>query len=206
MPPKQTVTKQIIIDAAFRIVRRDGAKALTARNIAKALTCSTQPIYSCFSNMKDLENAVLKKALNYIAEIYLTGSRYADEPFFSMGLGYIQMARKDPNLFDMIYQSGYTEQLFGTHLSPKHKDRLVDSMETDGKLGKLDRETLAGLLSHMWIYTHGLAMLARNNPKLDSTHIREKLHDMGRILIETKLVEKGVDPYEFSCTERQSEN
>ena len=197
MPPKQSITQQIIIDAAFRMIREDGKKKLTARNIAKMLSCSTQPIYSCFSNMEDLENAVIKMALDYIAETYLTGSRYADTPFFSMGLGYIQMARKDPNLFDLIYQSGYTVDLFGEDLYPKYKDRLLDAMKTDAILKRLDRDTLADILSHMWIYTHGLAMLARNNPELSSTRIREKLHEMGRILIETRLNEKGINSHEF---------
>lgn len=199
MPPKQTITQQIIIDAAFRMVRRDGKKKLTARNIAKALSCSTQPIYSCFSNMEDLENAVIKMALDHIAETYLTGTRYADAPFFSMGLGYIQMARKDPNLFDLIYQSDHTEALFGDDLYPRHKDRLVDAMKTDERLKYLDRDTLADILSHMWIYTHGLATLARNNPELGSLRIREKLHEMGRILIETRLNEEGINLHEFSC-------
>jgi hypothetical protein len=116
-----------------------------------------------------------------------------------MGLGYIQMARKDPNLFDMIYQSNHTERLFGTSLNPKLKGSLVDTMKTDAVLKELDRETLAEMLTHMWIYTHGLAMLARVNPKLSSSHIHDKLQDMGRILIESKLREKGVKPHEFHC-------
>ena len=80
MPPKQTITKEMIIAAAFDLVRQKGKTALSARNIAAALSCSTQPIYSCFSTMKDLEEIVTKKILDFIIRTYLTGVGLPAEP------------------------------------------------------------------------------------------------------------------------------
>jgi AcrR family transcriptional regulator len=58
MPPKVRVTKEEIINAAFEIVRRSGPQALNARNVATALNCSTQPIFSNFASMEELQEAV----------------------------------------------------------------------------------------------------------------------------------------------------
>ncbi len=199
MPPKQTITRHMIISAAFDLARQKGKTALSARNIAAALSCSTQPIYSCFSTMKDLEDIVTKKILDFIIRTYLTGSLFSDDPFFSMGLGYVNLAKTDPHLFDMIYMSGHTQKLFGSSFHPKRKAGLVQTMKKDETLSRLETDTLTDILGHMWIYTHGLAMLARVNPNLSERIIHDRLHEMGRTLIFSKLAEKGITPDENNC-------
>lgn len=206
MPPKQTITKQKIVEAAFMRVQQKGKTALSARNIAQALSCSTQPIYSCFSNMKDLEDAVLTFAYHYITRTYLTGNAYAKEPFFSMGLGYIQMVREDPHLFDFIYLSNRTGKIFGKDGYPSETTALLDAMKTDSMLSTLSRETLLDILGHMWIYTHGLAILVRHNPEFSQALIHERLHEMGKTLILSRLNPQGTDDHEFFCHKCQPEN
>jgi len=66
MPPKQTITIEMIVDVAFILVRKQGISALSARNIAKALNCSTQPVYSCFSTMASLEKIVIQRAAAFV--------------------------------------------------------------------------------------------------------------------------------------------
>ena len=51
MPPKVKITKKEIIGAGVELIRKEGAGAINARNIASALGCSTQPIFSNFSTM-----------------------------------------------------------------------------------------------------------------------------------------------------------
>ena len=199
MPPKQTITKDMVIHAGFKLVKGKGRPSLSARNIAKALSCSTQPIYSCFRTMKDLEKKVMDEAFDFIINTYLTGSAYSDDPFFSMGLGYIQLAKKDPHLFDLIYLSEHTQHLFGSDVYPVKKKGLVQTMQKDPMLSKLDKDTLTDILGHMWIYTHGLAMLARVNPGLNDRMIHDRLHEMGRTLIYSKLNEQGVKIDEHTC-------
>ena len=43
MPPRKRIFREDILKAAVRLVREDGPPALSVRNIAKALNCSTQP-------------------------------------------------------------------------------------------------------------------------------------------------------------------
>ena len=55
MPPKVRITKEEIIGTCLALVRENGADALNARSIAAALGCSTQPIFSNFSSMEELQ-------------------------------------------------------------------------------------------------------------------------------------------------------
>ena len=62
MPPKVKITKENIVNAALNIVRKDGAAALNARSLAAAIGCSTQPLFSNFSSMEELDAEVIKTA------------------------------------------------------------------------------------------------------------------------------------------------
>ena len=116
MPPKQTITRDMIVEAAFQLVRENGISALSARNIAKALNCSTQPVYSSFKNMNSLEKEVIQMAARFVQEKYLISNAEQENNFMSIGLGYIAMARKEKNLFDLLYVSGKVPLDFENHL------------------------------------------------------------------------------------------
>ena len=62
MPPKLRISKEDIVTAVVALVRKDGVQAINARNIASALNCSTQPVFSNFSTMKELRNAIVETA------------------------------------------------------------------------------------------------------------------------------------------------
>ena len=42
--PKQKITKEMILDAAFTLLRTKGHEAVNARSIASQAGCSVQPI------------------------------------------------------------------------------------------------------------------------------------------------------------------
>ena len=52
MPAAKRISKEAIIDAAAAVLRIGGFEAINARSVAKALGCSTQPIYLSFRNIK----------------------------------------------------------------------------------------------------------------------------------------------------------
>ena len=54
MARKKTITHDQILNAAYDLVVEQGFKSFTARNIAKKMNCSTQPIYLEFKNMAEL--------------------------------------------------------------------------------------------------------------------------------------------------------
>ena len=58
MPPVRKITKEDIIKKSLSIVNEEGLTSLNARRLAKELMCSTQPIFSQFKNMEELNSAV----------------------------------------------------------------------------------------------------------------------------------------------------
>ena len=71
--PKQRITKEMVVDAAFEISRKNGIDKATMKTIAEKLGCSVQPIYSYCQNMDGLRNDVAEKARDFVLE-YVSGS------------------------------------------------------------------------------------------------------------------------------------
>ncbi|MBN2060191.1 MAG: TetR/AcrR family transcriptional regulator [Deltaproteobacteria bacterium] len=192
MPPKKTIREEMIIDAAFELVRKNGISAFSARNIAKALNCSTQPVYSCFPTMKTLEQEVIQRASEFVMEKYLLCKTEQVNNFKSIGLGYIAMARREKNLFDLLYVSGKVPLDFENHIFPIDTDLLLSVMKRDTHLTDLSDDDLLDLLCHMWIYTHGLTVLTSTNQSVSEEFIDNALEEMGHSVVLNKLMKKGV--------------
>ena len=182
MPPAINFTQDTILNQAIEIVRKEGLQALTARKIAQNLGCSTQPVYSAFGSMQELQEAVLKKAKAY-AISYLLQSSPDEEPFLAIGLQYFRFAQEEQELFKVLFLSPRADEededddIFTPPL-------LVERMKGDQHLQNLDEATLKRLLSNMWIYTHGLATLSQASTHTYSEEFaRERLLQMGEVLI-----------------------
>ena len=52
---RKVYTREHILKAAYELINKEGFGNFTARNIAKQMGISTQPIYLEFENMQDLK-------------------------------------------------------------------------------------------------------------------------------------------------------
>ena len=89
MPPRVKITKQDIIETSVEMVRQSGEGALNARSIASALGCSTQPIFSNFESIEELENEVYIAAYNrYLGfiEREVSSGAYPEYKAFGMAI------------------------------------------------------------------------------------------------------------------------
>ncbi len=99
--PKQRITKEMVIDAAFQIAQSEGAEAVLVKRIAETLGCSVQPIYSYCKNMEELRDEIARRAGAYIREA--AAARVDPQDMFrSTGRAYVQLAREEPHLFRMF--------------------------------------------------------------------------------------------------------
>lgn len=48
--PKQRITKEMVVDAAFELAREGGMEEVLVKRIAERIGCSVQPIYSYCHN------------------------------------------------------------------------------------------------------------------------------------------------------------
>jgi AcrR family transcriptional regulator len=154
MPPKIKITKTDIIQTALSLVREAGAEALNARSIASALNCSTQPIFSNFESMEDLENSVTVAAyeryLGFISTEVESGKYPAYKAF---GMAYIRFAKEEKELFKLLFMRDRGE-----------KDLLptVDfdsSVEMIMKNNGFSREQAQLMHLEMWVCVHGIATI-----------------------------------------------
>ena len=66
MAAVKKINKEGILEAAYNLARREGIAAITARKLAKEISCSTQPIYENFVDM----GAIIEITTDRINEVY----------------------------------------------------------------------------------------------------------------------------------------
>lgn len=98
MPPKQRITREMILEHAFGMLCQSGMETVNARSIARALGCSTQPIFSYFSSMDDLKQALRERAVAVYAGYVAQAESLVDRC-----VAYVRFAEGEPQLFDCLF-------------------------------------------------------------------------------------------------------
>lgn len=155
MPRETSITKKMVIDAAFEIVRKNGFHTLTARSIAKQLGCSTQPIYWIYENMDVLKQDVIEKIIAYLTEKIHSFNK-TGRPFLDFGIGYIQTAYNEPMLFKLIYFDNILNLKF-TDITPEKE--MIEIMRKDECTANLTDEECYHIAVKSWVFAYGLASL-----------------------------------------------
>ena len=96
METKIKIQKEDLLKGAIKIIRNKGIESLSARNLAKIVNCSTQPIFRIFENMDDLKSNVYNDVYD-IQTRYIKNGETHQVPFIGIGLSYIEFAQKENN-------------------------------------------------------------------------------------------------------------
>ena len=99
--PKQKITKEMIVDAAFALARANGIEQVLVKNIAEKLGCSVQPIYSYCRNMDGLRNDVAERAQQFVQK-YVAAHIDQNDLFRSTGRAYLQIAKEEPHILKIF--------------------------------------------------------------------------------------------------------
>ncbi len=62
MPPRAKFTREEIVDAGLRIVRRRGIGGVTARELGAELGSSARPVFTVFQSMEEVQAEIVKAA------------------------------------------------------------------------------------------------------------------------------------------------
>jgi len=151
------IRKEDIITASMEIVRADGPEALNARAVAKALGCSTQPLFSNFRNMQDLMDSVVKRSLEvYDDFIRQEFGRSRDfPPYKTHGMGYIRFAMEEKNLFRLLFMRDRHDEA-----SPAEEKTFYEVIPFIMKALDLTEEQALRFHMEMWTFVHGIATMA----------------------------------------------
>lgn len=156
MTRKPSTTKEEMIEAAFRLARRDGFDTLTARSLAAELGCSTQPIMYRFPDLAELRKLVYRKADEYHTAYLLLAKDLLD-----IGLRYVRFAAEEPNLFRLLFQSGHFDGASLTDmLAAPEVGEIVHAASLE--LG-LTAEDALPTFEALYVAVHGYASLIANN-------------------------------------------
>ncbi len=174
MPPRVKITKEDIVKTAVELVRERGEGALNARAIAAALDCSTQPVFSNFSTMEELKEAVIfsayKRYLSFLKSETESG-KYP--PYKAYGMAYIRFAKEERELFKLLFMRDRSREPLS--LSPDFEESVKMIMKANGL--SLEKARLMHL--EMWTAVHGIGtMLATSFFPLEEELISDMLTDV----------------------------
>ena len=164
--PKQKITKEMVVDAAFQLAREGGMERVLVKDIAARLGCSVQPIYSYCRNMDGLRREVFQRVRDFVRE-YLCKDGGG---FQATGQAYVRLAREEPELFKLFTlcpREGVAclDDLYRAEADPGMAQAIA------GELG-LSLEAARRLHLNMIVYTIGLgAIFSVTDPGIQADEI-----------------------------------
>ena len=198
MARKATISKEVILDAALKMLIRDGYASVNVKTLAAEIGCSTQPIVWHFENMEGLRRALAEYAMVYAAKKAATDSANKLESFEFLGRSYVKMALKEPNLFKFLYLG---ENPMGKPYNlkdvgrAKNKEMIAMIAAQTG----LNEEQVIRFVRNTIIYSHGIAtMLATGVLK----GTEKEMMDMINKAADAFILNEGVDPEKIAGEEK----
>ena len=174
MPPKVKITKEEIVRAAVALVRESGEEAINARTIAASLNCSTQPIFSNFSTMDELQEATILAAYEIYLQFLKDEVESGQYPQYkAFGMAYIRFAKEEKQLFKLLFMRDRQEEKLTPSLD------FEASVEMIMKANGTTREKATLMHLEMWTCVHGIGtMLATSFLSLEWELISNMLTDV----------------------------
>lgn len=172
MPPRKRIFREDILKAAVRLVQEEGTAALSVRNIARTLNCSTQPIYSEFENMETLREELMA----YIREHYL---REDAGSYKQVALSFLHFAQREKNLFQLVYLRHRNEG--ETLFEDPNEMQTIHKLEVNLEL---PRQKAAEMHRRMQYYSYSMAvMMATGYLNFSEEEISTELTEYYRIML-----------------------
>jgi AcrR family transcriptional regulator len=185
MSTKKTFTKEDVVEAAFRLIRKHGKKKLSAREIAKELNSSTMPIYSSVNSMNELEQE-LRQTFTELFLRYAT-KVWTGDPRIDASFGYIQFAKDEKQLFRIMFFDDTDTEVASYK---EHKQIIInileEQLEKPPEVQALNKEQQQRIREKMEIFIHGLACLI-NSGRFDGEreeYILKLLRGVNALFIE----------------------
>ena len=133
---------------------REGMEAVNARSVAKALNCSTQPIFSYYAGMEDLKTTLEQKADETFDQALKAAGDQAD-PALRLCVAYVRFAVQEPRLFAHLFMRLNAEE---PRIFPDAALR-EDVIRQECAFASLSPEQAQALIDRMMVCAHGLATL-----------------------------------------------
>lgn len=157
MPSSPKISKQTIVETAFKILIRDGYGEVNIKNVAKELNCSTQPISWQFGGMDNLRKELLQYCIEYVNEKLSVDDENVEQIMESIVKTYIDLVYDAPYLYKYLYMDGSEENKMGElakSMRKGNKSKLVDLLS---EKYQISQEGAVRYLMNVEFYVHGIA-------------------------------------------------
>ena len=157
MARKTQISKDVILEAAFNMLLRDGYGTINITSIAKEIGCSTQPIAWHFGNMDGLREELLEYCLNFLKDRFEITCDSVSEIVEGIAWRYVELAYDYPNLYKYLYmseQDGKKMASIVQSLRSENHDKVIHMIK---KEYDISQETAEKYLVNLQLYVHGIA-------------------------------------------------
>lgn len=167
--PKQKITKEDVVNAAFELAKEYGPEYITVKKISEKLACSVQPIYTYCANMEGLKREVNEKVRAYIKK-YVSRRVHGGDIFKETGQAYLKLAKEEPNIYKMFTSHkrenvSSLEDLYKLEADPQIAEIVSKQLE-------ISLEKAKTLHLNMLIYSIGIGMIfSRTFPGIPAEEI-----------------------------------
>lgn len=161
MARKETITKEMILEGAFQIMKSNGIQKVSARKIADEIKCSTQPIFRIYKNMSEMEKELFEMASDSFCEYYTNYPKGSVTPFADLGMVYITFARTYRFLFETLFltDSRQGKSMYDL-VNGSQRGFIIHEIR---KMNDSSPEESSEIFMKMWIFIHGIACMVWSN-------------------------------------------
>ena len=184
MPSSPKIKKEDMLQAALKLVAKNGYAALNIKAVAKELGCSTAPISWQFGGMDGLREELIPFVERYVEDTYYSRCENEFTTFEQRGKGTIDLALENPNLFHFLY-TGQRSQLLSTGFEFQTNDQDTFNMfqKMAEMLGITPKQVMDFAMT-MMVYTQGIGTLIASGIVKDTKeNMYRMLHNTGMIYL-----------------------
>jgi AcrR family transcriptional regulator len=155
--------RRALVDAAQRVLERDGPQALSLRAVAREAGVSPAAPYHHFKDKNDLLNALAEEGFHGLGDALK--AEFEQDPghhLSTMGLAYVKFARANPALYRVMYDCARNEDAMPSKTHDK-KDggfHLVKEAMIRAGADPADEVGLELACIASWCTAHGVAEMA----------------------------------------------
>lgn len=177
MARKESITREIISEGAFKLLREQGEIMLTARKLASYIGCSTQPIFRVYDGMEELNAEMFLKARSFYENYCVHYKRTSNIPFVDIALCYIQFAEAEPNLFKLLFLSAHDdENTMYDLINGKENGFVIKELK---RIPNLDMNNAGMIFMKVFVFMHGMACMVTNGEfDLEDNETKDMLIDV----------------------------
>ncbi len=153
MPAKKQITREMILNAALKLLKKQGFDAVNIKGLAKELKCSTQPVYLSFSGMEELREELIPLAVKEFETIMKSDNKDGIVRLYE--IEYIHFAKNEPNLFCFLFMRANAFSEIKRAILPIIEQSVKELMDKYN----ISYEQADYLHDNLWMHAHGIASM-----------------------------------------------